>query len=64
MNKQTATIILASITLLIVAAALTPLIPVREPKYSELGILGPDGTAKGYPTSVAVNQLFRLYGFV
>ena len=64
MNKQTSTIILASITLLIVAAALTPLIPVREPRYSELGILGPDQTAKGYPTGVPVNQSFLLYGFV
>ena len=64
MNKQTATIILACITILIVAAASTPLIPVRQLKYSELGILGPDGTAKGYPTSVAVNQPFLLYGFV
>jgi uncharacterized membrane protein len=64
MNKHTATIILASITILIVAAALTPLIPVTQLKYSELGILGPDGTAKSYPTSVAVNQSFLLYGFV
>jgi uncharacterized membrane protein len=64
MNKQTAAIILVVITILIVAAALTPLIPVRQLRYSELGVLGPDGTAKGYPTSVAVNQSFLLYGFV
>jgi uncharacterized membrane protein len=57
-------IILASITILIVVAALAPLIPVRQPKYSELGILGPNQTTKGYPTSVAVNQSFLLYGFV
>ena len=64
MNRQTATIILASITILIVVAALAPLIPVRQPRYSELGILGPDQTAKGYLTSVPVNQSFLLYGFV
>jgi len=64
MNRQTATIILASITILVAAAALTPLIPMRQPKYSELGILGPDQTTKGYPTNVGVNQSFLLYGFV
>jgi len=64
MNRQTATIILASITILIAAAALAPLISVRQPRYSELGILGPDQTAKGYPTSVPANQSFLLYGFV
>ncbi len=64
MNRKTATIILASITILVVVTALAPLIPPRQPKYSELGILGPNRTARGYPTSVAVNQPFLLYGFV
>src|SRR6266704_6121024 len=64
MNRKTATIILASITILVVVTALAPLISVRQPKYSELGILGPDQTTRGYPTSVAVNQSFLLYGFV
>ena len=64
MNKQTATIILACITILVVTVALAPLISVRQPKYSELGILGPDQTTKGYPTSVTANQSFLLYGFV
>jgi len=64
MNRKTATVILASITVLIVVAALAPLIPVRQPRYSELGILGPNQTTKGYPTSVGVNQQFLLYGFV
>jgi len=64
MNRQTATIILASITILIVVTSLAPLIPVRQPRYSELGILGSDQTAKGYPTTVAANQSFLLYGFV
>jgi uncharacterized membrane protein len=64
MNRQTSTIILASITILIVIATLAPLIPVGQPKYSELGILGPEQTTRGYPTSVPVNQSFLLYGFV
>ncbi len=64
MNKQFATIILASITILVIIAALAPLIPVREPKYSELGILGPNRTTNDYPTTVPVNQSFLLYGFV
>ena len=64
MNRQTATIFLASISIIILVAALAPLIPVGQPKYSELGILGPDQTTKGYPTSLAVNQSFLLYGFV
>ena len=64
MNRQTATIILACITILIIVAAIAPLISVGRPKYSGLGILGPDQTARGYPTSVAVNQSFLLYGFV
>lgn len=64
MNRQIGTVILASITILIVLAALAPLLPVREQRFSELGILGPDQTIKGYPTSVAVNKSFLLYGFV
>jgi uncharacterized membrane protein len=64
MNKQTATIILALITIVVVVAALTPLIPVKQHRFSELGILGPDMTIKGYPTSVVANQSFLLYGYV
>ncbi len=64
MNKQIATVILAFITVSIVIAALAPLLPVREQKFSELGILGPDQTIKGYPTRVAVNQSFLMYGYV
>ncbi len=64
MNKQIATTILASITILVIIAALAPLISVREPRYSELGILGPTRTTSGYPTIVPVNQSFLLYGFV
>jgi uncharacterized membrane protein len=64
MNRQIGIIILMSITIIIVIAALAPLLPLREQRFSELGILGPDQTIKGYPTSVVVNQPFLLYGFV
>jgi uncharacterized membrane protein len=64
MNRQTATIILAFITIVVVVAALTPLIPLKQQRFSELGILGPDQTIKGYPTSVAANQSFLLYGYI
>jgi uncharacterized membrane protein len=64
MNKQFATIILVSVALLVIIAAIAPLISVREPRYSELGILGPNRTTSGYPTVVPVNQSFLLYGFV
>src|SRR5712664_2344823 len=64
MNRQVGTIILASITVLVVIAALAPLLLVREQRFSELGILGPDQTIKGYPTSAVVNRSFLLYGFM
>src|SRR5260370_36175115 len=64
MNKRIATVILASLTIIIVVAALVPFLPVRDQKYSELGILGPNQTASDYPTNVPANQSFLLYGFV
>jgi uncharacterized membrane protein len=64
MNKQLAIAVLASITILIIVATIQPLLPVREDRFSELGVLGPNQTIGGYPTRVAVNQSFLLYGFV
>jgi len=64
MNRQIGTVILASITIIIVIATLAPFLPVREQRFSELGVLGPNQTIKGYPTSVVVNQSFLLYGLV
>jgi uncharacterized membrane protein len=37
---------------------------VREEKFSELGILGPNQTIGGYPPRVVAGQSFLLYGFV
>ena len=64
MNRQVGIAVLASITILILVAAVQPLLPVREEKFSELGVLGPNQTIGGYPTRVVVNQSFLLYGFV
>ena len=64
MNRQVGIAVLASITILIILATLQPLLPVREDKFSELGVLGPNQTIGSYPTHVTVRQLFLLYGFV
>jgi uncharacterized membrane protein len=64
MNRQLGIAILASITILIIAATIQPLLPVREDRFSELGVLGPNQTIGGYPTRTVVNQTFLLYGFV
>ena len=64
MNRQVGTAVLASITILIIVATIQPLLPVREERFSELGVLGPNQTIGGYPTRVVVNQSFLLYGFV
>jgi uncharacterized membrane protein len=64
MNRQVGIAALASITILILVATLQPLLSVREDKFSELGVLGPNQTIGSYPTNVAVNHSFLLYGFV
>ena len=64
MNRQFGIAVLAGITILIIVATLQPLLPVREDKFSELGVLGPNQTIGSYPTRVVVNQSFLLYGFV
>ena len=64
MNRQVAIAFLASITILIIVATVQPLLPVREERFSELGVLGPSQTIGGYPTHVAVNRSFLLYGLV
>ena len=64
MNRQVGIAVLVSITILVIVATIQPLLPVREDRFSELGVLGPNQTISGYPTRVAVNQSFLLYGFV
>jgi uncharacterized membrane protein len=64
MNRQLGIAVLATITILIIVATIQPLLPVREDRFSELGVLGPTQTIGGYPTRVVVNQSFLLYGLV
>jgi uncharacterized membrane protein len=64
MNRQVRIVIVASVTILIIAATIQPLLPVREDRFSELGVLGPNQTIGGYPMRVVVNQSFLLYGLV
>jgi uncharacterized membrane protein len=64
MNKQVGIAVLLLVTGSIVTAALLPLLPVREERFSELGVLGPGRTVGSYPRSVRVNQSFLLYGLV
>lgn len=64
MDRRLGTAILVMIVGVIIVAALVPLLPIRGVKSSELGVLGPNATTQGFPTSVAVNQSFLLYGFV
>jgi uncharacterized membrane protein len=64
MNRQVGMAVIATVTILIIVATIQPLLPVREDRFSELGVLGPTQTIGGYPSRVVVNQSFLLYGFV
>jgi uncharacterized membrane protein len=64
MNRQVGIAVLVLVTGSIVMAAILPLLPVREERFSELGILGPGRTVGNYPRNVKVNQSFLLYGLV
>ena len=63
-NKETASVVLVLVTILAVFAVVQPLIPSNSQKFSELGVLGPNQTISGYPTSVTVGQQISLYGYV
>lgn len=64
MDKETATIALALVTVLAVFAAIQPILPASSQPFSELGVLGPNRAIGGYPTTVAAGQPFLLYGYV
>lgn len=64
MDRETATLALAVVTILAVLAAVYPIIPVGSEHFSEIGVLGPDQKIGGYPSTVAVGQPFTLYGYV
>jgi uncharacterized membrane protein len=64
MDKETAGIALALVTVLAVFAAIQPILPANNEPFSELGVLGPSQTLGGYPTSVAAGTPFLLYGYI
>ena len=64
MNKQLRIVSLSLVTIAIVIAAVQPLLPVVDERFSELGILGADKMIGDYPRIVVANQSFLLYGLV
>lgn len=64
MDRETATLALAVVTILAVFAAVSPLLPSNAERFSELGVLGPTQQIGGYPTSVVTGQHFLLYTYV
>jgi uncharacterized membrane protein len=64
LDKETATMALAVVTILAVLAAVYPVLPQSSQPFSELGILGPNQKIGGYPTNVTAGQQISLYGYV
>jgi uncharacterized membrane protein len=64
MDRETSTILLFLVALLLVFAAAQPLLPSTTQRFSELGILGPNQTIGSYPTNVTTGHSFLLYGFI
>jgi len=64
MDKETAGIALVLVTVLAVFAAVQPILPPSSQPFSELGVLGPNQTIGGYPTSVPAGSPFLLYGYI
>lgn len=58
--------ILVFMTIVLLFAALEPVFyPLSNgQRYSDLGVLGESHTVGNYPTSVAANQPFTLYGYI
>lgn len=64
MDRETATLALAVVTLLAVFAAVSPLLPSNAERFSVLGLLGPTQQIGGYPSTVVVGHHFLLYAYV
>ena len=64
MDKETATVALALVTILGVFVAIQPMIPTNNERFSELGVLGPNQTIANYPTTLTIGQNFSLYGYI
>jgi uncharacterized membrane protein len=64
LDRQTAVLALAVVTILAVLAAVYPILPSNNEPFSELGVLGPGQKIAGYPTTTGVGQQFTLYVYV
>ncbi len=64
MDKETAGVALALVTVLAVFAAVQPILPTNNQSFSELGVLGPNQRIGGYPTSVVAGNPLLLYGYI
>ena len=64
MDKETAVLALAVVTILAVLAAVYPILPSNGEAFSELGVLGPNQKIADYPTTVVAGQHFTLYVYV
>jgi uncharacterized membrane protein len=64
MDKETSTILLFLVALLLVFAIAQPLFPSTAERFSELGVLGPSQTIGTYPTNVTAGHSFLLYGYI
>lgn len=64
MDKETSTIVLVLVTILLVFLAIQPMIPSNAEKFSELGVLGSNQEISNYPTNIVAGQTFLLYGYV
>ena len=64
MDKETATIALALVTILAVLAEVYPILPTNSEPFSELGVLGPSQKIGGYPANVTAGQQILLYGYL
>ena len=64
MDRDTAVLALAVVTMFAVLAAVYPIIPAYGEPFSELGVLGPGQVIGGYPTTVTAGQQFTLYVYV
>jgi uncharacterized membrane protein len=64
MDRETSTMALVLVTALAVFLAMQPLIPSTAEPFTNFGILGPNQSIGGYPTSLTTGQQFSLYGYI
>ena len=64
MYRDVAVTGLVLITILAVFVAMQPIIPSSVPRFSELGVLGPNIVIGGYPTNITQGSVVHLYVYV